>query len=141
MSSLSFMPAILFKYKEISNNFDYVVIDAEAGIEQVNRRVMEMVTHLLLVSDGSLKGRNVIETIADVSEKLMSFEKKGALFNRIAEEDIETIEKWKNMPVIGWIPEDKSIKKFDREGINFFDMPDTKLTDKFAKHINNFLHN
>ena len=80
-------------------------------------------------------------TIADVSEKLISFEKKGALFNRINKDDIEIIEKWQNLPVIGWIPEDESIRKFDREGINFFDMPDTEITEKFAEHINNFLHN
>ena len=32
----------------ISGDFDYVVIDGEAGIDQINRRVMEKVTHLLL---------------------------------------------------------------------------------------------
>ena len=37
----------------ISEQFDYVVIDGEAGIEQINRRVMEKVTHLLLISDTS----------------------------------------------------------------------------------------
>ena len=36
--------------------YDYVVIDSEAGIEQINRRVLEKVTHLLLVSDASRKG-------------------------------------------------------------------------------------
>ncbi|MCP3951793.1 MAG: AAA family ATPase, partial [Desulfobacterales bacterium] len=34
--------------REIAVNFDYVIIDAEAGIEQINRRVMGMVTHLVL---------------------------------------------------------------------------------------------
>ena len=42
-----------------AGGFDYVVIDGEAGIEQVNRRVMETVTDLLLVSDASAKGLNV----------------------------------------------------------------------------------
>ena len=37
----------------LSREFDYVVIDGEAGIEQINRRVLEKVTHLLLVSDQS----------------------------------------------------------------------------------------
>lgn len=32
----------------ISENFDYVVIDGEAGIEQINRRVMENITYLIL---------------------------------------------------------------------------------------------
>ena len=42
--------------KILVGNYDYIVIDGEAGIEQVNRRVMEKVTHLLLVSDASKKG-------------------------------------------------------------------------------------
>ena len=37
----------------LADEFDYVVIDGEAGIEQINRRVMEKVTHLLCVSDQS----------------------------------------------------------------------------------------
>ena len=49
--------------KSISSQFDYVVIDGEAGIEQVNRRVMEAVTHLILVSDQSKKGLDVAKTI------------------------------------------------------------------------------
>lgn len=39
----------------VADNFDYIVIDGEAGIEQINRRVMEKVTHLILVTDASKK--------------------------------------------------------------------------------------
>ena len=41
----------------LANSFDYVVIDGEAGIEQIQRRVMEKVTHLLAVTDQSRKRR------------------------------------------------------------------------------------
>ena len=41
----------------LSADFDYVVIDGEAGVEQINRRVMEKVTHLLLITDASKKGK------------------------------------------------------------------------------------
>jgi CO dehydrogenase maturation factor len=47
----------------LSQDFDYVVIDGEAGIEQINRRVMEKVSHLLLITDASKKGTDVIKTI------------------------------------------------------------------------------
>ena len=46
----------------LANDFDYVVIDGEAGIEQINRRVMEKVTHLVLITDPSRKGTQVIDT-------------------------------------------------------------------------------
>ena len=63
----------------ISDNFDYVVIDGEAGIEQVNRRVMEKVTHLVLVSDASRKGLQVVQTIHKVADELVMFEKAGLI--------------------------------------------------------------
>ncbi len=52
----------------LSENFDYVVIDGEAGIEQINRRVMEKVTHLLLITDASRKGTQVVQTIRRVAD-------------------------------------------------------------------------
>ena len=56
----------------LANDFDYVVIDGEAGIEQINRRVMEKVTHLVLITDPSRKGTQVIDTIKRVADELLS---------------------------------------------------------------------
>ena len=67
----------------VSKDFDYVVIDGEAGIEQVNRRVMEKVTHLFLVTDASKKGMQVAASIRQVAEKLVMFEKCGVIVNRV----------------------------------------------------------
>ena len=50
----------------LAGSFDYVVIDGEAGVEQINRRVMEKVTHLLLITDASRKGTQVIQTVKKV---------------------------------------------------------------------------
>ena len=52
----------------LAGDFDYVVIDGEAGIEQINRRVMEKVTHLVLITDPSRKGTQVIDTIKRVAD-------------------------------------------------------------------------
>jgi len=67
----------------ISRDFDFVVIDGEAGIEQVNRRVMEKVTHLFLVTDGSKKGLKVIETIHHVADELVAYDRCGVIINRV----------------------------------------------------------
>ena len=66
----------------LCENYDFVVIDGEAGIEQINRRVMENITYLVLVSDGSKKGIQVISTIEKVADKLTSHKKSGVIFNR-----------------------------------------------------------
>ena len=67
----------------ISASFDYVVIDGEAGIEQINRRVMENVTHLVLVTDASRKGTQVAATICRVAQPLVNYERCGAIVNRL----------------------------------------------------------
>ncbi len=72
----------------LASNYDYVVIDGEAGIEQVNRRVMEKVTHLILVSDASKKGLEVAKTIQKVSSELVISDKVGLILNRIINKDI-----------------------------------------------------
>ena len=74
----------------LAGDFDYVVIDGEAGIEQINRRVMEKVTHLILISDPSRKGIQVIETIRKVADELVMYEKCGAIINRV--QDMELLE-------------------------------------------------
>ena len=114
--------------KEIVFNFDYVIIDGEAGVEQINRRVMEMVTHLLLVSDASAKGRNVVRTIEKVARKNVSFKSIGLLLNRVKdEEEAGKLLAAIDMPVLGWIHESDIIREFDREGRSFFELPDISL--------------
>ncbi len=110
---------------QIARNFDYVVIDGEAGIEQINRRVMELVTHLLLVTDVSAKGRNVADTIENVAQKTMNIDRAGLLFNRVrSDKEARSLLQHTRLPVIGWLPEDETVRIFDIEGQSFFEMPD-----------------
>lgn len=67
----------------ISDNYDYVVIDSEAGIEQINRRVMEKISFLVLISDQSRRGINVIGTVKEVADTIMTYDKCGIIFNRV----------------------------------------------------------
>ncbi len=126
--------------RDISHNFDMVVIDAEAGIEQVNRRVMEMVTHLLLVSDVSVKGRNVAGTILDVAGKLVPFEKSGVLLNRVrdGEEAAET-GSFIDIPFLDWIGEEEPIRQYDREGKSILDMPSCNAVAVIDRIVDTFI--
>lgn len=107
----------------VSENFDYVVIDGEAGIEQVNRRVMEKVTHLLLVSDTSRKGTQVIQTIHDVARELVMYEKAGAIINRMPDESLKEYIDTGEIPILSFIPPDENLAAFDLTGRDIFDLP------------------
>lgn len=108
----------------LSNDFDYVVIDGEAGIEQINRRVMEKVTHLLLITDASKKGTQVISTIKSVADELVMYKKIGAIVNRLPDESVIEHINTNGIPVLSYIENDKNLAIFDIEGKNITKLPD-----------------
>lgn len=107
----------------ISSDFDYVVIDGEAGIEQINRRVMEKVTHLLLISDASKKGTQVINTIKSVADDLVMYEKIGAIINRLPDESVIPLIDTQGIPVLSYIKNDSNLAAFDIEGKDITKLP------------------
>ena len=117
----------------ISNDFDYVVIDGEAGIEQINRRVMEKVTHLLLVSDASKKGTQVISTIKSVADELVMYEKIGVIINRLPDESVIPCINTNGIPVLSYIQNDSNLAVFDIEGKNITTLPDDSNIVKGVK--------
>lgn len=108
----------------ISNDFDYVVIDGEAGIEQINRRVMEKVTHLILISDASKKGTQVIKTIKGVADDLVMYEKIGAIINRLPSQDVIQYIDIQEIPVLSYIENDSNLAIYDIEGKDITKLPD-----------------
>ena len=108
----------------LSNDFDYVVIDGEAGIEQINRRVMEKVTHLLLITDASKKGTQVISTITSVADELVMYKKIGAIVNRLPDESVIPHINTNGIPVLSYIENDKNLAIYDIEGKNIIGLPE-----------------
>lgn len=117
----------------ISSDFDYVVIDGEAGVEQINRRVMEKVTHLLLITDASKKGTQVISTIKGVADELVMYKKIGAIVNRIPDESVIPHINVNGIPVLAYIENDKNLAIYDIEGKNITKLPDDSNVVKGVK--------
>ena len=108
----------------VGNQFDYIVIDCEAGIEQVNRRVIEEVTHLLLVSDASRKGIEVIKSISKVASEAVKYDKMACIFNRIEDESLLENVDLDGLECIGVVKSDKEIARFDAVAKDFMLMDD-----------------
>lgn len=117
----------------LSSEFDYVVIDGEAGIEQINRRVMEKVTHLILITDPSKKGCGVINTIKGVADELVMYEKIGAIINRLPDESVLPYIDTNGIPVLSAIENDSNLALFDIQGKNVFNIPDDSNITKGVK--------
>lgn len=121
----------------IAESFDYIVIDAEAGVEQVNRRVLEKVTHLILISDLSAKGIKAAETIYSVAVEVVGFDKAGLIINRVRDqEELKRITLPANISFLGYIPEDPEIRSADIEEKNFLTIDSTPAYAAVKKALN-----
>lgn len=107
----------------LANDFDYVVIDGEAGIEQINRRVMEKVTHLVLITDPSRKGTQVIETIKRVADELVMYDRCGAIINRVTDPAMIPYIHIEGTEILACIGSDSQHAANDIRGLSVFDLP------------------
>jgi len=109
----------------LAAHFDRVLIDAEAGVEQVNRKVLGSVDFILLVSDATKKGVSVALAILDVARKINGEVDSGIVFNRIKDPKIvKRLSEGLSIKISGFIPEDETVTRYDEEGLSFFEIPD-----------------
>jgi CO dehydrogenase maturation factor len=113
----------------LSKSFDYTVIDGEAGIEQINRRVMRSVDTLLVVTDMSKKGFQVAGQIIQVAKRATGFKIAGLIVNRVSmvgsvDVKVEAEAINKGFDFIHIVPEDETISRFDVEGKSFLELPE-----------------
>ncbi len=107
----------------VADHFDYVVIDGEAGIEQINRRVMEKVNNLIFVSDASKKGIDVIKSIDKVAKSLVMYDNAGVIINRVSSPSIVSKLDLGDLKLLDSIGEDSNIQEFDIDGKSVLDIP------------------
>jgi CO dehydrogenase maturation factor len=53
----------------LSQKFDTILIDGEAGIEQINRQVMRRVNDLIILTDASHRGLQTVSFILDMAKQ------------------------------------------------------------------------
>ncbi len=118
--------ALLRKVIEsISKDFDIVLIDCEAGLEQINRMVINSVDILIIVTDISLRSIETAKSISESAKKFTHYKRMGVIVNRNKGEIANLLNKLKEyeLPVITMIPEDELLTKFDLEGKPIIDIP------------------
>ncbi len=114
----------------LAGRFESAVVDAEAGVEQVNRQVLGSVGYVLLVSDTSAKGVRVAGTIRDVARQFAPDTKCGLVINRApSEERARAAASASDVEYLGFIPEDETVRRFDEEGRSFLELPDCPAQD------------
>ena len=102
------------------DNYPYIVIDNEAGMEHISRLTTNNIEALLIVSDPTRRGIQAAARIVDLTNDLnLRIGKKFLIVNQVKEGQEEMVRKMVGdfpLELLGTIPEDSEVMSFDLEG-------------------------
>ncbi|MBM4241512.1 MAG: ATP-binding protein [Euryarchaeota archaeon] len=112
----------------LSNNYDVIVVDTEAGLEHLSRRTTQNVDIMLIVTDTSKRGILTAQRIKELSDELdIKFKEMYFILNRAnpkkKEELLRKIEDT-GLNIIGTINEDENVTEYDIEGKPLIELPE-----------------
>jgi CO dehydrogenase maturation factor len=110
---------------DLSAGFAAVLVDAEAGVEQIQREVTRRVGLFLVVLDGSARSRNTLTVITE----LCGVSKVAIVENRVCAGSgsgsgfVSESVPLADVPILGRIPQDEALARFDRAGRPLWELP------------------
>jgi len=123
-----------------ANNYNYVVVDNEAGLEHISRGILPKVDTIILVSDCSRRGVQAVGRIAEMIDELQLGAKQVKLIINRAPGGVlsdgvkEEIAKY-NLDLAGVVPQDENVYEFDSEGKPSSQVPADSASKKALQSI------
>lgn len=114
--------------KTLSSNYQYVVIDNEAGMEHLSRRTTQKINYLVIISDPSVRG---IQAAGKISRLIRELDtrvgKKLLILNRLKQEipaSLKEIIEKEGLDLFSSVPEDDTLLQMDQAGKPIWHVPD-----------------
>ena len=128
----------------LTGNYQYIVIDNEAGMEHFSRLTTRDVDLLFIVSDSSQRGILTSSRIRDLIHELdLHIVREVLVINRIQGEPgpgiLEDVKK-QNLELGGILPVDEEVYRYDSEGKPTFQLPlDSKAVQAARKIFEKYI--
>lgn len=111
----------------LGQSFDTILIDGEAGLEQINRQVTRHLDTLMIISDPTSRGMQTAAVIKDMveREKIIDCKRLGIVFNRVLGNEELLRESARNLGIelLGLVPHDPNIAAQDLVGKPITELP------------------
>ncbi len=111
----------------LSKSFDTIIIDGEAGVEQINRQVVRHLDTLIVVSDATARGLQTAALIKKMvwDDRVIRCDKLGLVFNRVhgSQDLLQRSAAEIGLDVLGYIPQDDTIGQYDLVGRPIMELP------------------
>jgi CO dehydrogenase maturation factor len=123
----------------MAKNYDYVVIDCEAGMEHISRQTTRDVDYLLIVSDPTMRGITAAGRMKElIKEMRTSVGKVAMVVNRVKNglpEEISQAVNGFGMDLISAIPEDPNLPELEIRGKPIIELSDNSPLRKGVRQI------
>ncbi|KGK89845.1 carbon monoxide dehydrogenase [Desulfosporosinus sp. HMP52] len=133
---------ILRKHLEnIGENYDFVAVDSEAGLEHISRRTIPRIEVMFVISDSSARGIRSAGRVHELIKGLKSAVK--TIYLIVTKTSAGSMESLKEeigrtgLTVIGDIPLDPLVVEYDLAGKPLFDLPDDAVSVQAVEDILN----
>ncbi|NQT81128.1 MAG: AAA family ATPase [Candidatus Aminicenantes bacterium] len=132
--------------KTLCTNYQYIVIDNEAGMEHLSRRTVQNIDYLLIISDPLARGIRAAGKISRLLKELNTrIKEKYLILNRVQNSIPQQINKTikdEKLKLLHLIPEDERLFKLDQSGKPIYpatdDSPAYKAVGQLMKKLINF---
>ena len=124
---------------KLAANYNYIVMDNEAGMEHLSRRTTEHIDLLFIASDHSVKGVRTMARIRKLIDELKLDVRKQMIIIGLVpdklDEHIEEEMKKLDLKLSAAIPYDENINKYDLEQRSLLELPDDSAAVKVIDSI------
>ncbi len=121
---------------KLINDYDYIVIDNEAGLEHLSRRTTRSADVLLVVSDATIVGLKAAGRIIEIVKELNIKTKNNLLLINRWDKKIENGKLDKvNLNYIGNIPVDEGLIKISLNGSSLWKLKDNAVSIEALRKI------
>ncbi|MCX6008290.1 MAG: AAA family ATPase [Chloroflexi bacterium] len=132
---------IRFSIDKLAKNYDYVVMDCEAGLEHISRQTTQDIDFLLAVTDPTMRGLNTAKRLQQLIGEMRTSVKAGVflVLNRLKNGIPPAIEdeiRKSGLILVATIPEDFEITELDIKGEPLTKLP---LDSKFRRSVQEML--
>ncbi len=125
--------------EKLTNNYPYIVMDNEAGMEHISRLTTKNVDLLLIVSDTSRRAIQAATRINQLAKSLnIGVSKSCLIINQAKNSPPDAVFDMINeagLELAGTIPEDDAVYEFDLNGRPTVEMPEDSKSVKAAFEI------
>lgn len=114
--------------KSISDEYPFVVLDNEAGMENLSRRIVQRVDLLVMVADPSRRGLDTLKRLHEVTGEMeIKYGKLALVVNRMRRNELPdyalTLKQETGADFLIGIPDNQELAEFGEGGKNLAEVP------------------